>query len=328
MVMRDPSDPGWPRDGARTEFGDVAREWRWAYLRTLQGKRWRRQAGVPEPKPDLAAAVRAYLAHRTNTVATSTWETDRSALRKLRAWAGAGRLDDVDLQGWAESMLADGYRASTVRLYTTVGAAMMRYHDAEPPAVTVPDPGTTGVRAWSDAELVALRQAADRAGLRARLERAIGTGARRNELVALRWEDFNRFTGSALIARQVNAVGKGMRPTKSRQLRTSIVLPTYWEWHDDGRTGLIEDPPPSPSTMHREFRDLLEDAGLAHVGDAGWHTCRHTFARLYLEDWGGDLMELASFLGHSKVETTRTFYGHFSQSAAVRIGRRRVYGEG
>lgn len=59
-----------------------------------------------------------------------------------------------------------------------------------------------------------------------------------------------------------------------------------------------------------------------------WHTFRHTFARLYLEDWGGDLMELASFLGHRSVETTRDYYQHFGQSAAVRMGRRKVYGEG
>ena len=60
-----------------------------------------------------------------------------------------------------------------------------------------------------------------------------------------------------------------------------------------------------PGWVHRIVRRQLEAAGV-QVKRCGPHTCRHTFARLYLSN-GGDLLTLQRILGHTSLEVVRRY---------------------
>ncbi len=55
--------------------------------------------------------------------------------------------------------------------------------------------------------------------------------------------------------------------------------------------------------------------------DASAHTLRHTFAMFYLEDNPGDLVGLATLLGHSSLDTTRIYGQPTSVMLAARVDR-------
>ncbi len=55
--------------------------------------------------------------------------------------------------------------------------------------------------------------------------------------------------------------------------------------------------------------------------DASAHTLRHTFAMFYLKDNPGDLIGLATLLGHSSLDTTRIYGQPTSEMLASRVDR-------
>ncbi len=55
--------------------------------------------------------------------------------------------------------------------------------------------------------------------------------------------------------------------------------------------------------------------------DASAHTLRHTFAMFYLKDNPGDLIGLATLLGHSSLDTTRIYGQPTSEMLASRLDR-------
>lgn len=55
--------------------------------------------------------------------------------------------------------------------------------------------------------------------------------------------------------------------------------------------------------------------------DVSAHTLRHTFAMFYLKDNPGDLVGLATILGHSSLDTTRIYAQHSAAYLASRVDR-------
>ncbi len=55
--------------------------------------------------------------------------------------------------------------------------------------------------------------------------------------------------------------------------------------------------------------------------DASAHTLRHTFAMFYLKDNPGDLIGLATLLGHSSLDTTRIYGQPTSEMLAARVDK-------
>jgi site-specific recombinase XerD len=53
--------------------------------------------------------------------------------------------------------------------------------------------------------------------------------------------------------------------------------------------------------------DLVKAAGNLVPEETSAHTLRHTFARNYLTQYPGDLVGLATLLGHSSLNTTRLY---------------------
>ncbi len=75
--------------------------------------------------------------------------------------------------------------------------------------------------------------------------------------------------------------------------------------------------------MRRVIACLVRDcsAGGLVPEDASAHTLRHTFAMFYLKDNPGDLVGLATLLGHSSLDTTRIYGQHSTEYLASRVDR-------
>jgi site-specific recombinase XerD len=61
------------------------------------------------------------------------------------------------------------------------------------------------------------------------------------------------------------------------------------------------------SAMGQMIDDLVKAAGELVPEETSAHTLRHTFARNYLAQYPGDLVGLATLLGHSSLDTTRLY---------------------
>ena len=61
------------------------------------------------------------------------------------------------------------------------------------------------------------------------------------------------------------------------------------------------------SAMGQLIADLVKAAGTLVPQETSAHTLRHTFARSYLAQYPGDVVGLATLLGHSSLDTTRLY---------------------
>ena len=61
------------------------------------------------------------------------------------------------------------------------------------------------------------------------------------------------------------------------------------------------------SAMGQLIADLVKAAGELVPEETSAHTLRHTFARSYLAQYPGDVVGLATLLGHSSLDTTRLY---------------------
>ena len=72
------------------------------------------------------------------------------------------------------------------------------------------------------------------------------------------------------------------------------------------------------SGMGQMIADLVQASHGKVPEETSAHTLRHTFARQYLGQYPGDLVGLATLLGHSSLDTTRLY----SQPSGVQLGAR------
>ena len=156
-------------------------------------------------------------------------------------------------------------------------------------------------------------------------------GMRRQEIVALKWEDIDFASGSFRICRAaVSVKGQGtvIKDTKSTSSRRRLHLPEFLErlllrhqidqlelrekmgtkWHDDGFVltqydGQIMNVT-TPSHWWADFLDAHRC--LPHVT---FHGLRHTMASHALKD-GAALTVVSAILGHAQTSTTANIYAH------------------
>jgi site-specific recombinase XerD len=72
------------------------------------------------------------------------------------------------------------------------------------------------------------------------------------------------------------------------------------------------------SAMGQMIAELVKAAGKLVPEETSAHTLRHTFARSYLAQYLGDVVGLASLLGHSSLDTTRLY----SQPSVEQLAKR------
>lgn len=352
--IRNPKHPLWPEDGDRTTDAETARRWAWAYLDHVRNTTKRKHLGLRAPAKPLGVEVERFLAHRDRTAAVKTAVGNNAPLAiQLVPFLGAEQpCDTIDreaMQRWVDHLVDRGYAIGTVRTYLAVARSFFRWrsdglHDPTR-GVEMPDPGERDVEPWTDEELGRLREAADKLDRRVRpsgprspvrsyrllLECGIATGCRVAELGALAWSAFDAHERTVRIRAQVPADGyaRGLQPLKGRRNRTALVLPSWWDFHDERATCRVVLKAGVESISHRAlerwFAQIIEAAGVGRDGQNA-HTTRHTYARLALE-MGARLEELQRFLGHASIRTTEAYYGWLTDQSATSLARARVYGE-
>jgi integrase len=174
---------------------------------------------------------------------------------------------------------------------------------------------------------------------------AASSGARRGELLALRWSHIDLDRGTLSIERGIVRVGAGLveQGTKTHQSRrisldfgtvtslrvhhqqmaerallagSTITSESFVFGHSvDGST------PWHPDSTSRAFRKICQDAGVTGVR---LHDLRHYVATRLLAA-GVDVRTVAGRLGHRNPSTTLNVYSHFvpetDQEAAETLGR-------
>ena len=75
----------------------------------------------------------------------------------------------------------------------------------------------------------------------------------------------------------------------------------------------------STSAMGQMIDDLVKAAGELVPQKTSAHTLRHTFARNYLAQYPGDVVGLATLLGHSSLDTTRLYSQPSVEQLSTRV---------
>lgn len=306
-----------------------------AFLEELAGS-------TPPPQApavfDLAQAGTRYLDHLTAVGRKQTTLTDyRSYLRVHLAEAvefkgrALGRLTVEDVERFQARKLRDGAAAKSVTNWVGLLSSILGYGvrkgwlrenvaaKAERPRVERSD----DLHYLDATEFEALLRAAsdDLLGPTDRLIwLAAGmTGARRGELLGLRWRDIDWEHRSIRVRRSFTRVG-GMDTPKSRKGRAVPMgdrLAAELERHyqanasrgtyvgDDDLvfchpgTGNVYD----PSKLYKRFKAALRRAG---VRDVAFHDLRHTFATT-LASRGAPMRAIQAWMGHADLRTTLVY---------------------
>jgi integrase len=180
---------------------------------------------------------------------------------------------------------------------------------------------------------------------------AIDSGARRGELLALRWSDVDLNAARLVIARQlIHPAREPMfGPTKTGRTRTvdlapdtiallaahrreqaSVVMRNRHHYRtdldlvfartpQDGATADTIGLPWVPTVVGRRFRALCEAAGLPKT--ITLHALRHTSASLALAS-GAAVPLVAARLGHASASTTLNIYAHAVPGSGQEVARR------
>jgi len=80
----------------------------------------------------------------------------------------------------------------------------------------------------------------------------------------------------------------------------------------------------STSAMGQMIDDLVKAAGELVPQGTSAHTLRHTFARNYLAQYPGDLVGLATLLGHSSLDTTRLYSQPSVEQLSMRVEQLKI----
>lgn len=131
---------------------------------------------------------------------------------------------------------------------------------------------------------------------------AVTTGARRGELLALRWRDVD-------TARKVAHIGR----TKNGDPKALPLVPSVVEQFERhrGAPGALVFPsrlnPDKPMCFDQRWREALTQAGVRHFR---WHDLRHSAASMLAMN-GATLLEIADLLGHRQISMTHR-YAHLA----------------
>lgn len=158
---------------------------------------------------------------------------------------------------------------------------------------------------------------------------ALGTGMRRGELLALRWQDMDLDRSQARVERSLEQTKAGLRfkSPKTKYGRRTIALPSFavaelrahWKAQQEGRLALglgkspleslvfatFDGQPRSPNALTKEWSVGMKSLGLAVT----FHALRHTHASQLIAS-GLDVLTISRRLGHSTPTITLSVYGH------------------
>jgi len=127
---------------------------------------------------------------------------------------------------------------------------------------------------------------------------AITTGARRGELLSLRWNSLNIDKQTAYVLTSKNGEPKVLPLTQS-----VIKELERFNLNDDSLIFASEIKPNKPYIFFKQWKRVRDEAELV---DFRFHDLRHTTAS-YLAQNGATLLEIADVLGHKQIEVTKRY---------------------
>ena len=170
---------------------------------------------------------------------------------------------------------------------------------------------------------------------------ALATGMRRNELLALRWQDVDLDKGKLTVEQSLEQV-KGriaFKAPKTRHGRRTIALPsstvaelrTHWKAQQQQRMALglgkapgnsqvlatFDGRPRSPNAVTKEWSLAMAKAGMPNIT---LHSLRHTHASHLIAN-GVDILTVSRRLGHGSPTITLSVYGHLMHNTDERAAQ-------
>jgi integrase len=296
-----------------------------------------------------------------NNVSHKTWTRYAQLLRKhLCGKFGSlpiQKLQPAHLQALYAAMAKDGLAPRTRLSLHRVTSTMLK-HAAQWGIVTRNIASATSAPRVKTEEIEVLSPAAIAAVLETLRGKpsypivalALGTGLRRGELLALRWQDVDLDAGTLRVEQALEQTQRGglvFKAPKTRHGRRTVtlapstiaVLREHWKAQQEQRLalGLGKAPvdtlvftswdgsPYLPATLTLQWRRAMQMAGL----QATLHSLRHTHASTLIAA-GLDVLTISRRLGHGSPAITLNVYGHLFKpdDRAAAIMEKALKGEG
>jgi len=286
----------WRQDGQtrrvslRTDDRDTA-EQRLADLR----------AQAARPREDtIAAVMEAY-------IAAGDRERARYSYKALRPFWGALRPDQICPELCREyiAQRREAVKDGTIRREITDLRSAVRAHAADKSAIfELPTPPAPRHRHITKDEYRALRDAAvSTPHLYLFLELAIATGARKTALLQLTWPQIDFPRQRIDLGIGTKNKGRAVLPMTPGAQRALVVAKQVAMTHH-----VIEFAGKPVLDIKKSFARAVQRAGLEDVTP---HVLRHS-AAVWMAEAGVPMAEIAQYLGHDSLETTRKIYARFS----------------
>jgi integrase len=206
------------------------------------------------------------------------------------------------------------YMSALSHVFTVAVKEWQWVDDSPVRKVTKPTPPRGRVRFLSDREREALLDACAKSSnkdLYTALVLALSTGARRMEIMGLRWGQVDISRGFITLTETKNGEIRALplaskalelmkERSKVRRIDTDLVFPGS--------------DPKKPIDLRAPFESALKQAKLDNFH---WHDLRHTCAS-YLAMNGASLAEIAEVLGHKTLQMVKR-YAHLSQAHTARV---------
>ena len=260
------------------------------------------------------------------------------------------QLSPQNIQKMYSDKLESGLAARSVRyihvvLHRALQTALKWHKITVNPAdsVDIPKAQHTEMQIWNESEIIQFLEASRSTPFHCIFYLALFSGARRGELLALRWQDANLKTGQLSISRSVQCVNGEyiFSQPKTEKSRRTIALPqsavlllTQLREATEHKRSLIgqevddsdlifthtyDGIPLRPNTVSRAWEYTAKKAGVKIIR---FHDARHTHASLMLQQ-NVPLKVVSERLGHSSVSVTGDVYSHIlpgmQESAAQRF---------
>jgi integrase len=131
---------------------------------------------------------------------------------------------------------------------------------------------------------------------------ALTTGARKGELIGLRWVDVDLQRAEATVARTKNGDPRVLPlvPIVVSELEKFVAGPGVHVFQSPRRPG-------QPYAFEPKFHEALK---VARIRGVTFHTMRHSAASLLARN-GATLLEIGDFLGHRQMQMTKR-YSHLA----------------
>ena len=241
----------------------------------------------------------------------------------------------VEDAGLAGSTRRSVYAALRGALEDAVNNELLK--DTPAKRVKRPRADRTEARSLTPEEVARLLKGAEGLRYLTALKLILGTGLRRGEALALRWEDVDLDRGEARVrgtlVRQDDGPLEVVKPKTARSRRVASLSPSVVAllkvhrarqleerlkasnlWHDKGYVFATEfGQPVDPRNLRRAVQIAARKAELGE--GIGVHTLRHTYATTALLG-GVPIHVVGQNLGHSSIAITADIYGHLTDEAS------------